>query len=287
MKTSFEAGSNFIWKNARLLERAIFEYKFFSGPSSRILDILSAYQNDDGGFGHALEPDVRCPESQPLFVEFALRTLYDCNLHNPEIAYRVCEFLSRHADLENGVSLVFPSSRQYPRAAHMDSQYTEQPSMERLVSLVGLSHWQGVSHPWLTQAVESCISFIGKTRFTDAHTILNAFCLVESLSYQHQVDYLFNKLAEDLMKAAFFNLDEQVKTYGLTPLTFAPIPDSYCRRIFTDTQLEAHLSELVEQQEPDGGWSIRWDPPGEMSRLEWRGYKTVMALSTLYAYGKL
>ena len=73
-------GVSFVWRNARFLERAIFEYSFYDASPTHILEILRAYQNEDGGFGHALELDLRASDSHPLFVEFALRTLYDCQL---------------------------------------------------------------------------------------------------------------------------------------------------------------------------------------------------------------
>lgn len=287
MNNTFESGASFIWQNARLLERSIFEQNFLNASPSRIINILRTYQNDDGGFGHALEPDLRCPESQPLFVEFGLRTLYDCKLRDPGLAAKACEFLSRQADLKEGIPLVFPSSRRYPHAAHMDGPYAEHPSMERLTSLVGLLKYQGINHPWLEQAVETCVAFIEDNNFTDAHTVLNAFCLVEALAGERTVEQLFNKLSADLLKASFFNLDPHARTYGLTPLTFAPSPTSFCRRLFTDDQIKAHLDALVAQQDPDGGWPIQWEPPAGTSRMEWRGYKTVLALTTLRAYGKI
>jgi hypothetical protein len=96
MSNTLEKGAEFIWANARLLERAIFEYRFMDGSVERIGDILNTYQNEDGGFGHGLEPDLRASESQPLFVEFALRTLYDCGLRAPEMVRKSCDFLARH-----------------------------------------------------------------------------------------------------------------------------------------------------------------------------------------------
>jgi hypothetical protein len=287
MNQSLQSGTRFIWENARLLERAIFEGNFFNGEPERIIEILRNYQNDDGGFGNALEPDLRCPESQPLFVEFGLRTMYDCNLHDPDLAMKACEFLSKHASLEKGTPLIFPSFRRYPHATHMDGPYSEQPSMERLTSLVGLLAWQGINHPWLDQAVERCIEYITNVRFTDVHTILNAFCLVESLAGRQPVEQLFDKLSNDLFSSSYFCINVPVTTYCLTPLNFTPTPNAYCRRIFTDIQIEAHLDEMEKQQEEDGGWPIRWEPPGEMARREWRAYKTVAALSTLRAYGRL
>ena len=57
---------NFILIHARLLERRLFQVHFEGESSDCIGQIVRAYQNSDGGLGHALEPDIRCPESQPF-----------------------------------------------------------------------------------------------------------------------------------------------------------------------------------------------------------------------------
>jgi hypothetical protein len=287
MNDILERGTRFIWENARLLDRAIFDYTFRGGSPDHVLAILHTYQNSDGGFGHAIEPDLRAPDSQVLFVEFALRTLYECNLHDPEMVYRACDFIAQHADLKQGIPTLFPSAKLYPRADHMSHSGFYEPSFDRLTGLVGLILWQGIQHPWLPQAVEACMDDLRKIPYTDAHTIQNAFCLIESLSREQQVDGLFTKLSDDLFKANFFCLNAPVNTYCLTPLTFAPTPNAFLRRLFTDAQIDSHLDDLAAHQETDGGWSILWRPPGEMARREWRASKTVAALVALRAYGRI
>jgi len=287
MDKIFENAANFIWENARLLDRAIFEYYFLDGSPDRIKSTLRIYQNTDGGFGHALEPDLRAPDSQPVFVEYAMRTLHDCQLRDQDLAYRACDFLSLHSDLARGIPMVFPSSQAYPSADHMQHASSLQPSMDRLVGLVGLVNWHAISHPWLPGAVETCLQYIATGYFDDAHTIRTSFCLLESVSQQRTVDPLFDKLAKELIHANFFNLETSIKTYGLTPLDLAPHPASYCRRIFTDSQIEAHRGVLFSQQQPDGGWPILWNPPGGIASFEWRAQRTVEALFTLHAYGKI
>jgi hypothetical protein len=287
MSTILERGTNFIWKNARLLERAIFDLQLGGGSANHVIEVLRTYQAQDGGFGHALEPDLRAPDSHPLFVEFALRVLYECKIHDSEIAYRTCDFLSKHADLKRGIATIFPSSQRYPRAAHWNNPGNQEPSFDRLTGLVGLVKWQGVDHPWLPAAVDACLEYLMKTRFVDAHTILTSFCLVESVSASPGIDQLFHKLSRELFTADYFRLEAPVKSYGVTPLAFAPTPSAYCRSIFSDAQIVAHLDDLETQQQEDGGWPILWEPPGEMARCEWRGYKTVMALATLHAYGRI
>jgi hypothetical protein len=282
-----DKGTNFIWSNARLLERVIFEYAFFKGSSARILSALRAYHNDDGGFGHALEPDLRAPDSHPLFIEFGMRTLHICQIRDTAITRSVCEFLAIHADLVHGIPTLFPSSQHYPRAPHWNTPSAELPSWDRFAGIIGLVNWQGISDPWLQQAVQSCVDRFATTTFEDAHTILTAFCLLESIPDGSQKNELFKKLAKDLLQADFFSADAPVRGYSLTPLDFAPTPSSYCRSLFSVEQLETHSVDLASTQDIDGGWPITWEPPSEAATWEWRACRTVNALMTLRAYGKV
>jgi hypothetical protein len=274
----------FVWTNARLLERRVFEHAFFGGSANDVVRALRAYQNDDGGFGHALEPDLRAPDSQPLFAEFGLRTLYESRIQDAALASDVCRYLAQHADLKHGIATITESSRHYPRAEHWNYPQSEQPSFSRLTGLVGLLNWQGIQDAWLDNAVDVCLQHIGSEKYEDSHTILTAFCLLESLPQTDAIRELYNKLAEELMKAHFFRLDAAAQGYGLTPLDFAPVSDAYCRPIFSDAVIEEHLKALASEQDEDGGCPIQWQPPSELAKLEWRAYRTVKSLITLQSY---
>jgi hypothetical protein len=56
-KQTFEHSSRWIKRNARPLEVARWEYHFEGGSKENILSFLSAFQNEDGGFGNGIEPD--------------------------------------------------------------------------------------------------------------------------------------------------------------------------------------------------------------------------------------
>jgi hypothetical protein len=286
MNRILEKGTEFIMRNARLLERSVFEHQIFNISPDRIIRVLRAYQNPDGGFGHALEPDLRCPDSQPLFVEFALRTLYEVNLRDEEIAKAACGFLRKFTNLNEGIPTIFPASRCFSRAVHWDNPTSELPSMERLCSLVGLLNWQKIDDDWLKEAVETCLKYISTNRNEDAHTIMNSFCLLESVENSRDVEHLFYKLKKELFTSQFFKLEVK-EGYGLTPLDFAPSPDAYCRKIFSDSQIDAHLNDLISSQSEDGGWQINWQPPSDLSKWEWRGFKTAHSLAILRAYSRI
>ncbi len=285
---NFEKAANFIWKHGRLLERRIFEYCFLQGSKENILASLKAYQNDDGGFGNALEPDLRAPESQPLHLEFALLTLYDCNIKDIKMSLKACEYVSKHADLINGIPSIFESSINYPRAGHWDNPFSTQPSLDRLTGLVGLLKWQGINHPWLDSAVDVSLNNMLTKRNDDAHTILSSFCLLESLPQTEHITQLFDKLSKELLTTAkFLRMDAYSQNYGLSPLEFAPSPSSYCNGIFSKDIITQHLNVLMSQQSDDGGWQISWEPPGETAKLEWRARLTLKNLLVLERYKEL
>src|SRR4051812_41116837 len=62
----------FIEREGRLVERRLAEVLFDGADPVAIVDAVLAYRNADGGSGHGLEPDKRCPASLPIDVECAL-----------------------------------------------------------------------------------------------------------------------------------------------------------------------------------------------------------------------
>ncbi|HEV8055166.1 MAG TPA: hypothetical protein VGP51_01630, partial [Nocardioidaceae bacterium] len=71
----FTAGRAFLDREGRLIERRLTAVLFDGADSSGVVDAVRAYRNPDGGFGHGLEPDKRCPASLPIDVEIALDIL--------------------------------------------------------------------------------------------------------------------------------------------------------------------------------------------------------------------
>ena len=87
----------FLESEARLLERRIFE-------GGDVTAALQAYKNPDGGFGEALEPDLRTPDSQPIFVEFALSSLRMSGAEPNGLLDGVADFLDSVATPEGALS---------------------------------------------------------------------------------------------------------------------------------------------------------------------------------------
>jgi hypothetical protein len=126
--------------------------------------VLRGYQNDDGGFGHGLEPDKRCPASLPIDVEFAFQALAAVGAVGPEMLQRACDFLARTAakiGADGSVPLAFPIIESFPRAAHW-TDWTYQPGLNPTAGLTGLLYQLDFDHPWRAEATRFCWAVLEK-----------------------------------------------------------------------------------------------------------------------------
>jgi hypothetical protein len=285
MKDPFDRARSFLYSEGRLLERLLFGVIFEGTAPESIGRLISAYQNPDGGLGHALEPDIRCPESQPLFVEVGLSALCCAGLCEPAISLSICRFLEQVSDAAGLVSLFLESALQSPHASHMTAP--GEPGINPTAGICGLLHYQGVDHPWLSRTTRTCCDLLLRDPPLEAHALRSAALLVEHLPDHRLADDLAERIAIALPKASFFIPYAPVKTYGLTPLHFSPSPASRWRRLFTEEQIDGHLTDLMRRQQEDGGWPISWEAPSQASWCEWRGRWTLEALSILVAYGRI
>src|SRR5262249_9339411 len=109
--------ADFLARQARLHEQRLYATLVEGAPAAGVAEALRGYQNEDGGFGHGLEPDKRCPASQPLDVQVALETLHAAGTSDAGMLQRACDYLAAVGS-DGGVPCVLPSIAAYPRAAH-------------------------------------------------------------------------------------------------------------------------------------------------------------------------
>lgn len=88
---------NFIYQNARPLDLARWQYLFENGSKERVLEFLEVYQNEDGGFGHALEADCWNPQSSPVQTWAATEIIREIHLDEKEhpIIQGILHYLER------------------------------------------------------------------------------------------------------------------------------------------------------------------------------------------------
>jgi hypothetical protein len=276
MGASFERARELVYRSGRVLERRLFARLYEEGDVQGVVSAVLAYRNEDGGFGHGLEPDKLAPESQPLDVQNALARLHEGGGREPEIALRAADWLETVADERGLVPIVLPSVADYPRASHWEDGVFP-PAVNCTVGIAGYMHALGIEHPWLTRASKTCSEELSKQLPEDAHAFHDALPFVR---FGPGAAELEGRLADGLPQARWFRSDPEDESYGVPPTRFP-------RDWFDDSLYDAHLDRLESEQDDEGGWPIAWEPPGPASYHAWRAIFTLEALQVLDENGRL
>ena len=106
-------------RNAREVELSLWNYFFENGSRRDVADALSWYQNEDGGFGYALDADNWNPDSNPYQTSMAIRILR--NIGFTDMEHPVCQGIFRYLYSEKdlmdyGWRFCIPTNDNFPHA---------------------------------------------------------------------------------------------------------------------------------------------------------------------------
>ncbi|MFE3602037.1 hypothetical protein [Streptomyces sp. NPDC059142] len=294
---------HFVWLTARVLEQRRFAYHFLDDGTGEgrgedaVEAALTAYRGEDGGYGHALEPDLRGPVSQPLHTAHALRILDSIGRCQGVRAERICRYLTSVSTREGALPAPRPSVRGYPFAPFLP--VADRPPGDLLATgpVVGLLHRNEVWHAWLFRATDFCWAAVEGLEETHPYEAEAAVAFLDGVPDRARAEAAADRLGRLVRERRLAVLDpERRGAYPVAPgyapgdhhfpYDYARVPGSLARRWFTDEEMERSLDFLAARQGEDGGWPAArrtWAPGGV---LEWRPIVTVEALRTLRAHGR-
>jgi hypothetical protein len=279
-----ENAERFITLNGRVLERRRFDFLFRGGPAEPVFAALDAYRNDDGGYGHALEPDGRGPGSQPVHVLSALDVLTELDMIGARAA-GICDYLASITGPDGGAPFVHPNIREHPRAPWWQVTEDGSGSLLPTASIAGLLHRAGVTHPWLDGADAFCLGRIEQLAGTHAYEAMACARFLDHAPDRPRAQALAKRLGDLVREQDLIAFAGDVREgEAHKPHVYAPTPQSVAAAWFTADELSASLDELAAEQAEDGGWPIHflvWTP---VTEFEWRPIATIGALQTLRAY---
>lgn len=291
--------------NARPLERALFARRFEGGSDEAVLQELGRYANADGGFGRALEPDVRMPGSSALATAHGLQVLRElaAPADHPLVRGAVA-YLLRTFDARRDVwRVVPPEVNDHP---HAPWWHDEAGSLERtfgdffIIPRVDLlaSLWRyapPVPREWLEGLTERTVAAIeyepelGSGGGSDLMYVLN---LVQTPELPDRFkDHLIPVARAAALRAVSRDPADWSK-YTITPLKLAPAPQALVADLLAG-DVRRQLDYEIEQQQEDGTWRVPWSWNGRypdvwpVARIEWQGVVTLETLSALHSYGRI
>lgn len=282
----FEAAAQFLASTGRVLDRRRFGRLFGTDGPEPVRDAVAAYRNPDGGFGHALEPDGRCPGSQPLAIALALATLDEAGAWDDDLVQGACGWLERHAPAAGGAVAFDPSIEGWPHAPWWAPEAGQPPSISTTGLLAGALHARRVRHPWLDRATELMWAMISELTTTSPYDMRGVMYFLDRVPNRDRAGKAFGQCGPLILDQGLVTLDPAAPGEIHTPLDFAPLPGSLARRLFRPDVIEAHLDHLAAAQQDDGGWMFNWPAWSPAAAADWRGSITVDALRLLRGNGR-
>ncbi|MFS4093580.1 hypothetical protein [Streptomyces sp. AF1A] len=287
----------FVWLTARVLEQRLFAYHFLHGTADAVEAALDAYRNEDGGYGHALEPDLRGPVSQPLHTAHALRVLDGIGRCGGQRVERVCRYLTSVSTADGALPAIHPSQRGYPAAPFVP--VVDDPPSDLLATgpVVGLLHRNEVWHAWLFRATDFCWQAVEALDKSHPYEVEAAVAFLDSAPDRPRAQAAADRLGRLVREQRLAALDpDRLGAYPVAsgyapgehhfPHDFAKSPHSLARAWFTDDEMARSLDHLAAAQQEDGGWPVRWRTWAPAPALEARSLVTIEALQTLRVYGR-
>jgi hypothetical protein len=286
------AAVSFLAGNGRVLDRRRLELLLGAGNAESVLAALGGYRNADGGYGWGIEPDLRSPESQPVAAMHALEVLAEIAAVDStaaSVAVELCDWLGAHTLPDGGLPFTLPVSDRAACSPVWLGADHDTPSLQMTAQVAANAHLTarnvpGVArHPWLARATGWCLEAIARLDTAPrAHELMFAIRFLDAAAEtDHRAFTLLDSIGRMLPADGVVPVEGGAPDEALRPLDLAPRPDGPARRLFAADIVAAEIERLAERQLPDGGWTVDFESSSPAAALEWRGYATVGAITTL------
>jgi hypothetical protein len=287
--------SEFIRTNARLLDRRRFELLFANGSAEAVLAALSGYANPDGGFGYGLEPDLRSVSSQPGGALHAFEVLQDIAPETSPVGVQLCDWLDSASFDDGSLPFAFAIEDGAGSAPFWVNADPTEPSLFITSAVAGVAHRVAdvdpavAAHPWLASVTEYCLAAVAATK--DPPFAIAFRFILQFLDAIHdkrtEAPGELGRLAAMLPESGTLAVVGGSEGEKLTPLDISPVPGRPLRDLLPPEAVSEDLDDLAAGQGSDGGWEVDFASYSPQASLEWRGYRTVWALSVLMANGRV
>lgn len=275
--TTIARAGQFFAQHGRDIDTALFANRFAAGSPDDVLGVLGRYQNEDGGFGHRLEPDIAAPDSNPFATELALQICLQTDApRDHPLLRRTVSYLERTQDDDGGWRFT-EAVRGHEMAPWF--QGWEWPNLNPTCAIAGLLRELGLGSADLHARVDGLFSRLARLEDVagDQFYGVRPYAYYFLPEWQHPRRDLY--LAGVLWWLIRQHLADAVED-GNHFFAYVRAPQTYTARLLPSELLAVRLERLEAEQAADGGWP---SPYAE----HWRGWTTVQNLLVLRAFGRL
>lgn len=306
IRNCFDSAREFVYRNARPLDLARWHFHFERGGLKHLLSVLGAYQNGDGGYAHALEPDSWNPESSPIQTWAATEVLREIGFDkagHPSIRGAL-RYLDSGSDFNGATwASTVPGNADHPHAPWWtpgsDSQNHQDynPTAALAGFLLKFSESGTKAHALAQQVgAQAYEAFMTKELTQDMHT---ARCFLRLYEYAldagnplgFDLPAMKERLTRQVDACITKDISQWQSGYVCLPSVFITGKDSPFYEDFK-ALAQAECDYVINSQLDDGSWAVNWgwaDYPEAwaVSRNWWKGSMTVDKVLFLKRMGVL
>lgn len=283
---AFHRAKRFVYKNARPIDLARWQYHFEDGSKEAVLEALSCYQNTDGGFGYGLEPDYWNPHSSPAQTYEATEILWEIGMEKSDaehpIIQGILDYLSSGKEFDDDFwSHTVETNNKFPHADwwhYPHSSWWEDTPMNRFAwdynPTAGLAGFILYFEDAETEfyylakkiAKKAIKQFLQMDKCNDMY-VVTCFCRLYDyiLEAELQEDFPVDKFEKHLKKMVHQTITQDENLYITMwnvnicrPSTFINSKEN----IFYESNeaiSEFEIEFITKTQLGDGSWEVAWD----------------------------
>ncbi|MCL1631522.1 hypothetical protein M3N64_06115 [Sporolactobacillus sp. CPB3-1] len=300
----FSVIRNWIYRNARPLDLARWAYHFEGGSQENVLNALSVYQNQDGGFGHALEADSWNPNSTPIQTATAMEILREINFdgENHPLIHGILKYLESGVDFRGGKwENTVSSNNDYPQAPwwHTDSDSANRREYNPTAIIAGFILEQAdrnseIYLKGLAIAQELSKAFLENSHL-EMHPLLCMNCMLMSIDKADLHDeFEYDRLSERLRQQVNDLIKKDLNIwndYGCKPSAFIQSPDSPFYKENKEFLIK-ELDYILDTRNAEGIWNITWSwnnfiKEFAISENWWKANIVIKNIRLLQSFGRI
>ena len=263
-KINLKHVSDWMRRNARELDLKIWEGLFEDGGAVSVAEALMAYQNEDGGFGHRIDPDNWNTNSIPYACLYAIETLemvgfYDTN-------HPVYQGIRKYLNTTGPKNWIFtlPTNNDYPHASfyNYDDQYNMVESKGMIISLSAFVIKYASDLPVYDEVMKDLDSFISKLQRDNLGDMgpSSYIKLIDTMEEKGIEGYDYVELKKRLIaivNKVMQKEEKQWESYGYRPSDFIKARTS----VFLDGNegiVEKECDFLIKTLPVNDVWPVSW-----------------------------
>lgn len=256
--------SEWMHRNARELDLAIWKVLFENGENSTVADALLFYQNDDGGFGHGLDMDNWNPDSLPYNCVVALDLLRMVGYEDRK--HPVFKGIKKYLNETGPERWLFtvPGNENYPHASFYDysEEYNKAQSIGVVIELSAFVIEHCRELPVYEKVTEGLDGFIARFQSDDLGDMGPAgyISLIGAMKRTGIPGYDYNALEKrlsEVINGTMQRSPEEWQYYGYRPSDFIKSRNSVFYQ-GNESVVEQELDFLVDTMPVNDIWPVSW-----------------------------